>query len=199
MPRTGLSPQQITEAAIAHATKRIKRDGFKKVRLTDIARDLGISHAALYAHFANKDALLDSVTAKWIAEIDDALQKICDEDIYPIKAIYQWFLCLYQLKHDRINGEPELFEGFNVAASNQKPFIKAHLNNMHEQMIILVNRAIDNGQLKPQSATFVATLLIEATTAFHHPNLVAEHADQNRNQLLIKLIDVLIAGLRPAL
>lgn len=89
MPRTGLSPQQVSQAAIAHATTRIKRDGFNKVRLIDIARDLGISHAALYAHFANKGALLDSVTAKWITEIDVALQKICDEDIAPIEAIYK--------------------------------------------------------------------------------------------------------------
>lgn len=196
MPRTGLTPQQISDAAIELATKRIKRDGFKKVRLIDIARDLDISHAALYAHFTNKDDLLDSVTAKWIAEIDVALQKICDENADPIDAIYKWFLCLYQRKHSRVVGEPELFEGFDVAASNKKPFIKKHLNSMHSQMSILVGRAMENKQFKAQSADLVAGLLIEATCGFHHPNIVADHSGEERIPKLNALLDVMIAGLK---
>ena len=196
MPRTGLTPQQISDKAIQHATKRIKRDGFKKVRLIDIARDLDISHAALYAHFTNKDDLLDSVTAKWITEIDVALQKICDENADPIDSIYKWFLCLYQRKYDRVVGEPELFEGFDVAASNKKPFIKEHLISMHSQMSILVGRAMENKQFKPQSTELIASILIEATRGFHHPNVVAGYAEEERVPTLKVLLDVVIAGLK---
>ena len=49
MPRTGLTADQIKERAVEAALVRMREVGFEKVRLTEIAKELGVSHAALRA------------------------------------------------------------------------------------------------------------------------------------------------------
>ena len=51
---------------------RIGLLGVDKVRMSDVARDIGVTHAALYPHFADKAALLDAVTQTWLRSVDAA-------------------------------------------------------------------------------------------------------------------------------
>ncbi|WP_143804471.1 TetR/AcrR family transcriptional regulator, partial [Oenococcus oeni] len=48
------------------ATQLIKQKGIDSVSLTDIARVLGTSHAALYKYFPNKNALLSALAQEWL-------------------------------------------------------------------------------------------------------------------------------------
>lgn len=196
MARTGLSPKEISNASLEYATIRIKRDGFKKLRFADIARDLGISHTALYAHFTNKNALVDKLIASHLTKIETTLRKICDQNTYPIKAIYKWLLCHYQLKHDMLNNEPKLFECYVDAVINTKPYVNVHLVELHDQLAILVTKAIDLGLFKSQSAVNGAKLLLVATNAFHHPCILTISPYKDNSLLLVSLIDILVAGLR---
>ena len=62
MPRTGLTASEIKEKAIDLTIEKMRANGFDKVRLTDVAKSLGVSHAALYSHFKDKTALFDAVS-----------------------------------------------------------------------------------------------------------------------------------------
>ncbi|PHS30384.1 MAG: AcrR family transcriptional regulator [Methylophaga sp.] len=195
MARTGLNPQQIKDKAVELAASHMRRDGFNKVRLAEIARDLGISHAALYNHFSNKDALFDKVSENWLCDIDASLEKICFTDVAPIKRIHQWFIFLHRSKLQRVVDDPELYKAFDSAAANMKPFVKTHLKNMNTQMCFMIKEAMEKGVIKRQSVEEVATILFEATEAFHAPALVAWHSNEKREPLLEKILNVLIDGL----
>ena len=73
MPRTGLAPAEIKSKAVEAAMTLMRQEGFDKVRLTDIARQLGVSHAALYLHFEDKRDLVFQVCeetfSKLVAEL----------------------------------------------------------------------------------------------------------------------------------
>ena len=70
MPKTGLTATQIRDKAIDVAIEQMRRRGFDRVRLVDIAKDLGVSHAALYSHFADRGALLDAVSERWVNALE---------------------------------------------------------------------------------------------------------------------------------
>lgn len=53
---------------MASALKLLKRDGYRRVRLEDVARDAGVSKATVYHYFANKDDLLARSVASRVAE-----------------------------------------------------------------------------------------------------------------------------------
>ena len=77
MPRTGLTAEEIKAKSIELTIATMRKEGFDKVRLTDIAKALGVSHAALYSHFKDKTDLLDAVSDRWLIKIDEELATIC--------------------------------------------------------------------------------------------------------------------------
>ncbi len=53
---------------MASAMKLVTRRGYRRVRLTDVADDAGVSKATIYHYFANKDDLLTQTIATRMAE-----------------------------------------------------------------------------------------------------------------------------------
>lgn len=197
MPRTGLSPAELRERAIDAAEGRIRRDGFDRVRLSDIARDLAVSHVALYKHFPDKASLLDAVTERWLEEVDARLQAIVDGPEPVGKRLRHWFLMYHRLKREKVRRDPEPYRAFDSAADAMKPSIIRHLENIDRQILRLVMEAMDAGVLRPGDSMGVARLMLESTVGFHHPKLVAERLEEDREAALQNVVETLIQGLSP--
>lgn len=195
MPRTGKSAEEIRERAVASAVERMRRHGFEKVRLVDIAKDVGVSHAALYAHFSDKAALLDTVSERWLASLDEKLEALCAGPKPPREKIETYFLTVHAAKVEKVRRDPELYRAFDAAAEGGKPFIERHVNNLWRHVTTLAKEAQAAGHLRKASAEKAAELFLEATASFTHPKMVALHLEENRKPLLKKLIAALWDGL----
>jgi AcrR family transcriptional regulator len=196
MPRTGLSPDEIKSKAIEITVEKMRTSGFDKVRLVDVAKTIGVSHAVLYNHFSGKAELLDAVSGRWLAGIDEELEKICASKKDPIQKIHSWFRTLHRLKAEKVRHDPELYKSFDMAAENQKPVIQRHLQTTQRQMVDLVAEAMDAGKMGKADPTQTARILNEAMIAFHHPKIVAQYIDEDREPLLKQILDVVIKGLK---
>jgi AcrR family transcriptional regulator len=195
MPKTGLTSEEIREKALEITEEKIRYHGFEKFRLTDLAKELKVSHAALYNHFPNKSALLDAISERWLTQMDHTLACIVKKKTPPCKLITEWFLQYHELKREKVLKDPELFKSFNMAAELEKPFILTHLQNMNNQLLELVQRAVTAGEIHNELPEKMVELLMEATVSFHHPRMVLDHKDENREPLLQKIIEVLLDGL----
>jgi AcrR family transcriptional regulator len=195
MPKTGMSPAQIRAKAIDIAVEQMRRYGFEKVTLVGIAKELGVSHAALYMHFADKGALLDAVSERWLRLIEATLDPVIHKNTDPIARIHEWFSKLHQIKRERVLKDPELYKSFHAAAKSEKPFYREHLANMRRQLEEMVKRAVSKKKLTKQPVDKSVTLLLEATTGFHNPTLVAQHSHEKRENLLRQVLDTVIDGL----
>jgi len=196
MPKTGLTSDQIKERALELTIFRMRKFGFEKVRLSEIAKDLGVSHAALYSHFSDKAALFDAVSERWLRELDERLEIISNErSIEPLERISKWFIELHRAKCTKIRNDPELFKAFNFSAQIEKQFVQRHLQNMDAQLKTLAADAVEAGQLRGNPAN-IASLLFEATIAFHHPVVVALHVHEDREPLLNRVLKTLFDGLK---
>ena len=196
MPRIGLSAPTVRAKAIDITLAHMRRHGFDRVRLRDVASELGVSHVALYAHFADKAALLDAVTERWLDEVNAALAAIATSQSLPVDKIRAWFVTFYRLKRERVLRDPELYRAFDAAAQGQKPVIAAHLATLKAQLLALVEGAA--GQLGSEGAHEKAALLFEATTSFHHPKLVAERCTEDREAVLLRILDIVLLGFAAA-
>jgi AcrR family transcriptional regulator len=197
MPRTGLSAQQIRDRAVAFAAERMRKDGFDRVRLVDVARELGVSHVVLYKHFPDKAALLDAVSARWLAGIDGTIERIAaDTSRSPLDRLRELFVVVHRAKRDRVRAEPELYRAFDAASEAAKPFIVAHMAVMHAALEGLVREAIAAGAVREGDPAALVQTLIDAMSAFTHPKLVAVYGQVDREADLHRMLDVVIAGLR---
>jgi AcrR family transcriptional regulator len=195
MPRTGLTAEQIKEKAIEATLTKMREVGFEKVRLTDIAKELKVSHAALYTHFKDKSDLLDAVSKIWLLELDETLESICRQRKDPCEKIHDWALAIHRAKLKKVRLDPELYNAFDIASQQFKPFVKRHLESLHRQLSELVGEAIAKRQLSNADPERVTQIISAATAAFHHPRLVALFIDEEREALLGQVIDSVLKGL----
>lgn len=195
MPRTGLTPAEIKQKAIEATMVRMREAGFDKVRLTDIAKELGVSHAALYLHFEDKAALFDAVSERWLLEVDATLETICQRTAKsPAEKILAWMLALHRAKLAKVTNDPEIYKSFDLLATAKKPYVKRHMDTMHAQLLGLVDEAIAKAHLRDANAEKLTEILWESMMAFHHPKLVAQHLAEKREPLLRAVLDSVLRG-----
>ena len=195
MPRTGLTAGEIREKAIFSAIERIRRHGFEKVRLVDIAKDVGVSHVALYSHFADKAALLDCVSELWVQSVDALLEQVCLKKKEPLEKIQEYFLKLHLAKLEKVQQDPEIYKAFDSAVDSGKSFVDGHLRTMNRQVTGLVKEAMASRKIRKEAPEKVAAILITSTMGFTHPKLVAQFLNEKREPLLRRILETILAGL----
>lgn len=195
MPRTGLTAAEVKEKAIDITMVKMRKDGFDQVRLTDIAKELGLSHAALYSHFKDKTALLDAVSERWLREIDDSLATICRSSKEPTEKIMAWAITLHRAKIAKVMHDPELYKAYDASTGMHKPFVRKHMETIHSQLLGLVKEAIAKRRLRDADPEAAMKVLHESMMAFHHPKLVAQHIHEKREPLLRMLVESVLRGL----
>jgi AcrR family transcriptional regulator len=68
LPRWQRRPDDRPAALMASALKLVKQQGYRRVRLEDIAADAGVSKATVYHYFTNKDDLITRALSERVAE-----------------------------------------------------------------------------------------------------------------------------------
>ena len=195
MPRTGLPASEIKSRAIDVTMEKMREQGFDQVRLIDIAKELGLSHAALYAHFKDKTALFDAVSERWLLEIDESLEAVCRKSKEPTEKILSWMLTLHRAKIAKVLHDPELYKAFDLSVAVQKPFARRHMESMERQLLFLVKEAVAKRRLRDANPQSMAEVLRESMLSFHHPKLVAQHIHEKREPLLRRVLETVFKGL----
>ena len=190
-----MTAEEIREKAMASAVEQIRRHGFEKVRLVDIAKDVGVSHAALYGHFADKAALLDSVSARWLQAVDAMLEQVCQKKKDPLEKIHEYFLKLHLVKLEKVQQDPEMYKAFDTAVDSGKSFVDGHLKTMNRQVTGLAKEAMAARKIRKDAPEKVAAILVTSTMGFTHPKLVAQFLHEKREPLLRKVLEAVLAGL----
>ncbi|MGZ9811220.1 TetR/AcrR family transcriptional regulator [Pseudoroseicyclus sp. H15] len=192
MPRTGLTAEELREKATDVALQRMREVGYSKVRLTDVAAALDVSHAALYAHFSCKAGLLDAVVRRWLLETEEALARIVAGPGSAEERLIDWVLTRHRMSRQRALHDPEPFAAFDFASDKARPVITAHLQVLTGQIAALLAEA----GLSGGPGDHPAQVMMEAMRAFQHPSFVAHHVADDREPLMLEVVRTVLAGLR---
>ena len=74
------SDQSLKTRILAEAEERFLREGFSRVRVDDIARELGISKKTFYKHFGSKEDLLRQIVRRTMSDTHASILKILESD-----------------------------------------------------------------------------------------------------------------------
>jgi AcrR family transcriptional regulator len=75
--------KDLRNALIEEALAALAEGGFATLTLRELARRLGVTHAAPYAHFADKRALLEAVALVGCERLGDIMEDIAAGDLAP--------------------------------------------------------------------------------------------------------------------
>jgi AcrR family transcriptional regulator len=177
------------------AEEVIRRFGPDKATLVDVARALGVSHAAVYRHVASKAELRDLVVGRWIEATMPPLRVIVDGPGPAPQRLRRFFDALIAGKRRRATDDPELFAAYRILAANAKTVAAAHVNELIELTAQVIRSGIEEGTFRPGDHVAAAKAVLLATSRFHHPIHAAEWGDPDIDQTYDDVWRLLMDGL----
>jgi AcrR family transcriptional regulator len=183
------------ERILAAAEEVIRRFGPDKATVVDVARALGVSHAAVYRHVATKAELRDLVVARWVDATMPSLRAIAESSGPAPKRLRKLLDALIAVKRRRAADDPELFTAFRILAAGAESVTTAHVDDLVSLMASVVRAGVKEGTFRKVDAVATGRALLLATLRFHHPAHASEWKQPNIDAELDDLWRLLMRGL----
>lgn len=191
-----MSTDSIRDRILDATVEVLRRHGPAKTGVVDVARALDMSHSNVYKHFASKSALFDAVAERWLANVMAPLSKITADKKTPApKRLKAWLRTLAETKRKKVLEDPELFAVYHSITENSHAVVAAHVTHLHDEITEILRDGVREGAWKVSDASKTAILILNATSRFHHPAMVALDQGKTDPKQLDALIDLLVAGL----
>jgi AcrR family transcriptional regulator len=173
----------------------IRRFGPAKATVVDVARALGVSHAAVYRHVASKAELRDLVVGRWLETTLAPLRAIADRPGPAPQRLRRQFDALIAVKHRRAADEPELFAAYRTLAADAQSVVAAYVDELVGLVAKVVGSGVEEGTFRTVDPVAAARAVLVATTRFHHPAHAAEWVDPAIDAAYNDVWQLLIDGL----
>jgi AcrR family transcriptional regulator len=174
----------------------LRRFGPAKATVVDVARALGVSHAAVYRHVATKAELRDLVVGRWAEATLPPLQAVVARRGSAPARLRQLIDTLIAVKRGRAAEDPELFAAYRTLAADAHSVIGAHIDALVELAATIIRRGVEDGTFRKVDPLAAARAVLFATSRFHHPAHSAEWANPMSDAAYEDVWELLMAGLR---
>lgn len=152
--------------------------------LDDIARQAGIGSGTLYRHFPTRDALIEAVYRSEVEKLTAAAQRLA-ATMPPLEALRGWMLLFI----DHVADKRLILPAMDTVAGGSLRLIEGARGLIQGAFVALVQRAIDNGDLRPETH---ANDFVRALVGVFHTTAQPGWEPSAR-----RIVDILIAGSRP--
>jgi AcrR family transcriptional regulator len=158
---------------VAAAEDVIRRFGPAKATVVDVARALGVSHAAVYRHVATKAELRDLVVGRWAEATMPSLRDIAVQRGPAPQRLRQLFDALIAVKRRKATDDPELFAAYRTLSADAKS-APAHVDELITLAASIIRSGVEEGTFRPVDDAAAGRAVLLATSRFHHPAHAAE-------------------------
>jgi AcrR family transcriptional regulator len=184
------------ELIVATAEDVIRRFGPAKANVVDVARALGVSHAAVYRHVSTKAELRDLVVTRWMEQIMLPLREVAAKTGPAPVRLREYFDVLIALKRRRAMEDPELFAAYRTLAAEAESVVAAHVAELYSLAAGIVGDGVAEGAFREVDPVAAGRALLSATSRFHHPLHAGEWGDAGIDADFEGVWGILMDGLR---
>lgn len=185
-PALGDWETRILETAQQH----LQKFGVKKLRLVDVAEACGITHAHIYNFYPGKKALIEAITARCLADIENELAQAVKAAKTPRTKLLAFLKTLNTRKKRMARETPGVFELFDNIGQQYPELTGAHIVLLKD----MLGDIIDTLSTKKRDVS--VQFVWNATLVFHHPLLIAEHLEEDQNTEIETASTLIIEALK---
>jgi AcrR family transcriptional regulator len=179
---------------VSTAEEVIRRFGPAKATVVDVARALGVSHAAVYQHVASKAELRDLVVGRWVEATMAPLRAIAARPGPAAERLRQLFDTLIAIKRRRAADDPELFAAYRTLAAGGRA-AAAHVAELVALAASVIRSGVEDGTFRSVDPAAAGRAVLVATSRFHHPVHAAEWGDPAIDASFQDVWQILMEGL----
>ncbi len=183
------------ERIVATAEEVIRRFGPEKATVVDVARALGVSHAAVYRHVATKAELRSLVISKWVEETMPPLRVLAARPGPAPKRLRRLFDALIAVKRRRAAEDPELFAAYRTLAADAQSVVDAHVKDLIGMAAEIIRSGIKERTFRHVDPVSAGRAVLFATARFLHPAHSREWGDPGIDAAYHDVWKLLIGGL----
>ncbi len=180
---------------LATAEDVIRRFGPAKATVVDVARALGVSHAAVYRHVATKAELRDLVVGRCAEATMPPLRAIAALPGPAPQRLRRLFDTLIAVKRRWAADDPELFSAYRTLAADARAVTAVHVDEFVGLAAMVIRSGVEEGTFRTGDAGAAARAILFATSRFHHPVHAAEWVDPAIDATYNDLWQLLMDGL----
>lgn len=179
---------------ILNATEEvIRRFGPDKANITDVAKLLKVSHAALYRYYNGKTDLWNAVTERWLRSLHAPSNDILKEDTPADIKLFHFLEDFAEAKRRSAINDPEMFANYIKLAHTSMEVIEKSMEEGINRIKEIIVQGISEGIFYTDSPDQAARTVYLSTGVFINPNTFE---DPNRKQNIESVINLLIRGLK---
>ena len=186
------------ERILATAEDVVRRFGPAKATVVDVARALGVSHAAVYRHVATKAELRDLVVGQWVEATMPPLRAIANRPGSAPQRLRRLIDALIDVKRRRADDDPELFAAYRTLAADAQSVVAAHVDELVRLAATVIRSGVREGAFRTVDPVATGRAVLFATSRFHHPAHAAEWGDPAIDAEYNDVWQLLMNGLRVA-
>jgi AcrR family transcriptional regulator len=187
--------EETRELILDTAEGHLRRYGYAKTTVVEIARGCGMSHANVYRFFESKAAIIDAVIRRWLEGTETSLRQITKQAVTATDQLEAFVVELHRIKRAQLNTDKEVFETYSIILQEHRSVVEQHI----EVLLSLLQNILESGVQSKEfqiSDLHQATLVVwDATLKFHHPLLLAEAIAQPTESQARTMVKVLIVAL----
>lgn len=119
------------EKIFAVTEEIIIRKGVQKTTLSDIAKELGVTHAAFYKHYKNKEDLLQQLALRWLETTSkELLEWKTEKGTSSSVALHDWLWLLATTKKKLYHDDERMFRLYTDYLESNQILVKEHLEQL---------------------------------------------------------------------
>jgi len=171
-----------TKARIMDAAEALfRRLGFAKTAVADIAGELAMSPANIYRFFPSKNAIVEAICRRCLAEVEDRAWRVARSKIPAAERMERLILEILAYHKENLVTEQPVNDMVLAAIEHSWDAIQTHKQALANVTELILRDGIEAGEFEPVDPRATAGLIMRSVVCFTHPLLLGECIDEGED------------------
>ena len=172
LPKT--KPDDTRDRIMDVADRLFRQLGFAKTTVADIAAELDMSPANVYRFFASKNAIVEAICRRCLAELDERAWEIARSRGSAVVRIERLILEIMAYHKANLLTDKRVNDIVLVAIEDSWDAIEAHKEIIRNVVELIIRDGIAAGEFEKVDPAETSRLLMRSLVAFVHPVLISQ-------------------------
>jgi len=173
-PQVRIKPDDTRARIVEVADMLFRRLGFAKTAVADIAAELGMSPANVYRFFPAKNAIVEAICQRCLAEVEDKAWTAARGRGSAAERMERMILEIFVYHRDNFIAEQRVHDMVLVAIEHSWEAIKIHKQAMHAALELILRDGIAAGEFEVVDPRETATVMMQSLIRYTHPLVIAD-------------------------
>jgi len=180
-PQVRIKPEDTRARIIETAEVLFRRLGFAKTAVADIAAELDMSPANVYRFFPSKNAIVEAICRRFLAEIDDKAWAVARAKGSASSRLERLILEILSYHKENVLAEQRVNDLVLAAIELSWDAIRAHKEVMRTVVEVILRDGIEAGEFEAVEPRETAELFMRSVLCFTHPMVIGQCMEEGQD------------------